>query len=62
MKYRHKEAIAQWFAWHLPPRIVYWCYMRVFGHATSGKYGMRNIDTDVDWKVAADTWTKDFNL
>jgi hypothetical protein len=25
-------------AWHLPRSVVMWCFFRVFGYATSGKY------------------------
>jgi len=33
-----KTKIIQWIAWHLPRKIIYWCAVRVFCDATSGKY------------------------
>jgi len=33
------DAIVRWIAWHLPRRLVMWCYVRVGAHATIGKFG-----------------------
>lgn len=35
---RVREAVEMKIAWLLPPRIAYWCVIRVWGHATTGKY------------------------
>ena len=32
------DRICMWIAWHLPERIVRWCFVRVTAVATSGKY------------------------
>ena len=45
MKYRVDkfiEKVTLWVAWHLPRRLVMWCYFRVAAHATGGKYGNTN--------------------
>ena len=36
---KRREAVIRWVAWHLPRELVMWCYFRVVGHATSGKWG-----------------------
>ena len=33
-----KDKIYQWVAWKLPDRLVMWCAVRVFAHATHGQY------------------------
>lgn len=37
-----KDRIARWFAYHLPPRLVYWAAIRVMVHSTTGKYSQTN--------------------
>jgi len=32
------DRICMWIAWHLPERIVSWCFSRITAVATSGKY------------------------
>jgi hypothetical protein len=42
IKYRVHHAIdllLRWIAWHLPRKLVMWCYVRVGAHATTGAYG-----------------------
>ena len=36
---RFGEALARKAAWLLPRKIVYWCAIRVWAHATTGPYG-----------------------
>jgi hypothetical protein len=33
-----RERIWQFIAWHLPHRLVTWCFIRVAAHATIGEY------------------------
>jgi hypothetical protein len=33
-----KDRICMWIAWHLPKEVVAWCFSRVVGVATTGKY------------------------
>lgn len=35
---RITERSSMWVAWHLPHRIVMWCYVRVGAYATAGQY------------------------
>jgi hypothetical protein len=37
--YKFKDTVARKIAWHLPHRLVIWCYVRVVAYATVGKYG-----------------------
>lgn len=45
-----------WLAWILPKRLVYWCSVRLFTHATVGKYSeqvvgdLKVIDALERWK------------
>lgn len=39
---RRREAAVMWVAWHLPRRLVMWCWYRVGAHATTGEYGNTN--------------------
>lgn len=39
-----KERILTAIAWRLPRSLVYWCYIRVASHATTGEWG----DTEPD--------------
>lgn len=39
-----KDKIAQWIAWKLPKRIVYWAYLRVTAHATTGEHGHEFVE------------------
>lgn len=36
---REREKILMKIVWHLPRKLVMWCYIRVAAHATTGKYG-----------------------
>lgn len=33
----------KWLAWKLPKKLVYWACIRVFAHATTGKYSHQNV-------------------
>lgn len=36
-----KEKIAQWFAWHMPKGIAYWCSVRLAtGNGLGGPYAL----------------------
>ena len=47
-----REYLPRWVAFHIPPRIAYWCFIRV--HARS----------EVHWTFAevAKTWERENNL
>lgn len=36
---KRQEAALRWLVWRLPRGLVYWCYIRVGVHATTGRYG-----------------------
>ena len=38
------EKIVTWVAWHLPKNLVYWAFIRLAAHATTGKYGNTHPD------------------
>lgn len=38
MSKRDNWKIWRWIAWHLPRKLVTWAAVRMFAHATSGKY------------------------
>lgn len=38
-RHRFTEKLAMWVAWHLPRIICHWCAVRLFAHATQGKWG-----------------------
>lgn len=44
-----------WLAWKLPKGLVYWCAVRVHGHATMPPWGDQVV-TDLTVMVAADRW------
>lgn len=33
------ERFWMWLAWKLPRGLVYWCFVRVAAHATTGRFG-----------------------
>lgn len=37
--YRLQEESLRWLAWRLPRPLVYWCAIRLWAHATTGRYG-----------------------
>jgi|WetSurMetagenome_2_1015567.scaffolds.fasta_scaffold463764_1 hypothetical protein len=39
-----KTKIAQFIAWHLPERVVYFAAIRLFAFATVGKYSEQDIN------------------
>lgn len=46
-----------WLAWRLPERVVYFAFMRLWAHATTGPWGDVGPDS-VTWSQACDRWTK----
>lgn len=40
-----KERILTAIAWRLPRPLVYWCYIRVASHATTGKWDTTEPDS-----------------
>lgn len=50
-----KEKIEQWFAWHAPRWLVYWCTIRCAAHATQGKYS-KQIVPDLTMMDALKRW------
>ena len=38
-----RERLCMWIAWHLPKDIVGWCFSRVVGVATTGKYSSQVV-------------------
>jgi hypothetical protein len=52
---RQKDALVRWFAWHLPRRLVMWCYFRVGAHATTGEYA-NTVVPDLTMMDAIKRW------
>jgi hypothetical protein len=50
-----RDRIAIWVAWHLPRRIVLWCMIRAFAHATTGRWSNETLDS-VGYKEVHDRW------
>lgn len=50
-----KDKWCQWLANILPKRIVYFAYIRLLAHATTGKYSHLRPD-EVDWSDALKAW------
>lgn len=44
-------------AWHLPRQLVYWCFIRVASHGTTGPYD-NTSPCDLTVAVAAQRWDK----
>ena len=38
-----KEKVAMWLSSKLPRTLVYWCAIRLFAHATTGKYSKQFV-------------------
>lgn len=51
------DKVAMKVAWKLPRKVVYWAYVRVMAHATSGPYGMEDVDR-VSYSDACKRWEK----
>lgn len=51
------DVFARGVAWWLPSRIVYWCAIRVFAHATTEQYG-NQIVPDLRVVDALNRWPK----
>lgn len=52
---KRKDKAIMWIAWHLPKRLVMWCYYRVGAHATQGKYG-NTVVTELSMMDAIQRW------
>lgn len=37
------EKIAQFIAWHLPRKVIYWCAIRLMANATQGQYEKQEV-------------------
>jgi hypothetical protein len=37
------EKAIQWVAWHLPRRLVMWCFIRVTAYATTDEYSSQVV-------------------
>lgn len=61
LRTRLPEDIAKWLAWKLPELVVYWCYLRVAAHATSGKWASTPVP-ELKMMDALDRWGKDNHL
>jgi hypothetical protein len=49
------DRLYQWLAYRLPKGLVYWAAIRMFAHATTGKYG-DTIVTELDVMEALKRW------
>lgn len=52
---RLRERLYISIAWALPRELVWWCYIRVMSHATTGKFS-RTHPAGVTFDVAAKRW------
>lgn len=59
--YKMKEKICIWLAWHMPVRLVYWCYLRVCSHATTGEH-MNQVVPELTTQEASERWHYDHSL
>ena len=54
-----RERIVSWIAWHLPRVVIYHAAVRMFAHATTGRWshveapGVLLVDALERWKVEA---------
>lgn len=53
--YFWRQKVAMKIAWLLPHSVVYWCAIRVWAHATTGRYGSE-LATAVTFDRALDRW------
>jgi hypothetical protein len=44
-----------WLAWKLPRRLVYFCHIRLWAWATTGRYGDTRPD-ELSWDEACKRW------
>lgn len=47
------EKIVMKLAWLVPRRIAFWCFIRVYAHATSED---RGVSAGIEFKKVADAW------
>jgi hypothetical protein len=52
--------IANWVAWLLPARIVFFAFFRFWAHATTYQEGALCTPEDMNWKLALDLWERKY--
>ncbi len=52
---RTSHKVFLWFVWKLPRTVIYWAFIRVWAHGTSGEYGATSPD-DLTWHEALKRW------
>lgn len=53
---RRWESFVRGIAWHLPHRLVMWCYFRVAAHAITGKYEKNTVVSELTMMDAIKRW------
>lgn len=54
------EKLAQWIAWQLPPKVVYFAFIRFWAHATCTDEGAGMTPTEMTWDKAIDLWERKY--
>ena len=54
------DKICIWVAWLLPKRLVYWCAMRVYAHASTGEYRAHVVPALTAFE-ASERWERKFS-
>jgi hypothetical protein len=44
-----------WVIWKLPRSVIYWAFIRLWAHGTTGQYGNTHPD-DLTWSEALKRW------
>jgi hypothetical protein len=52
-----RETLVCWIVWHLPRSLVYWATIRLFAHATTGRWGSETPDSVTIW-TALKRWER----
>lgn len=55
-----KNRIAQWIAYIMPPRVVYFCFIRFWAHATCTDEGGAMTPDDMKWTKAIELWHRTY--
>lgn len=58
---RFPEKVIMWIVWRLPKWLIYYAAIRLFAHATTGKYG-DTVVPDLTMALACQRWSKDFKV
>jgi hypothetical protein len=53
-----KNRTAQWIAGKLPPRLVYFAFIRLWAHATSTDEGQNMTPDEMNWTKALELWER----